>query len=171
MRAALDRSRMHEGAAWHSIAEMQAVVVVGGRELCDEVAAALGAELTVHPAYTVEAALRIAARQPPSLLLFDEPSLGASPLQVFESLRAISPGVRAIVISASMDADHLAKFKNVGPVVRHPLDPERLRATVKNALRLSAMATGVNRMRETGRFDLREEIAAFEANERKKGGA
>jgi DNA-binding NtrC family response regulator len=127
-------------------------LVVGGRELCTEVAAAIGKEAKVISAQGIDAAVRLAARQPPALVLFDELILGSRPLEVVESIRTFAPGMRVVVITGSTDRDRVASFTAVGTVVKHPIDPERLRATVKNALRLAAMATGVNRMRQTGNF-------------------
>jgi hypothetical protein len=128
-------------------------IVVGGREFCDEVAVLLRAHATLTPARTVPGAVRIAARLMPLLAVLAELVFGATPVDEFAPLRAIAPGVRSIVVTTTTDTARLVNLASIGAILKHPIDAARLNVAVTNALRLSAMVTGVRKMQQSSRLD------------------
>jgi len=112
---------------------------------------ALGGEGAVLGARSAALAAKIAAKRPPAVVVVDDEVADSTPEAVVTELRATSPHLRAIVTTRSREPEHTARLTTLGPVLVKPLDAERLRATVRAALRLRSMAAGVERMK-TGEF-------------------
>jgi DNA-binding response OmpR family regulator len=91
-------------------------------------------------------ALWLAARRPPSVVIIDAGSVPA-PAEVLLRLQQIVPHVRALVLTSDPVESGTARWASVGPVLHKPLDPARLRSTVRSLSRLSAMTSGVAEMR------------------------
>lgn len=120
----------------------------------DEVAESLAeVDCVLLGARSEALALQLAARRFPAIVLIDTASV-ADPAELFARLQQIVPHVRAVITTAA-SSGAVARLVAVGPVLRKPLDPERLRATIRSLSRLSAMANCV--------ADMREEAAATQA--------
>lgn len=106
----------------------------------------LADEVELHVANSLDLALKIAGRRPIVVAVMDATMAGASPLDTVVKLRANRPGLRVVFLAEpAFDLDR--RYGQLGPVVRKPLVVERFTDVIRNALRLSSMSAGVQRMR------------------------
>jgi len=101
-------------------------------------------------ARSVEMALKLAERRPPSVLVVDGKIGGLTFLA--ERLRRLSPHLHLLVLVAH---DHTVDPAAPRPpggtsLLRKPIEAMRYRNTLRTVLRLAAMAAGVKRMHGAG---------------------
>jgi len=114
----------------------------------DSVAEALAEiECVLLGARSEALALQLAARRSPSVVIIDAASV-AAPADLVRRLQEIVPHIRALVTTGDAAGAPLAQLATLGPVLRKPLDPERLRSAVRSLSRLSAMTDGVAELRQ-----------------------
>lgn len=104
------------------------------------------AEMEVHVASSVDLALRIAARRPPSIAVIDALVAGPHPAEVYVKLRMVAPGMRALFL-APQNYELDRRCGQVGQVLRKPLTAKRFADALLYAQRLRNMTEGVQRMR------------------------
>jgi DNA-binding NtrC family response regulator len=107
------------------------------------VSAALPEDCAFLGARTREIAIRIASKRPPSLCIVSDTMPDTTPQALVNTLLALSPAMRAMVLTESRQADKTAPLLELGTVHTKPLDPARFRDSVKNALRFCRMFASV----------------------------
>jgi DNA-binding NtrC family response regulator len=108
--------------------------------------AALGKEAEVVVARTREVALLIAGKRPPAVVVIDESLLEGPPFRLIQQMLALSPEMRTVVLSSSDDAARAAHLSLLGPVLKRPVEPAKLRQLVRRALQFSLMASGIRKL-------------------------
>lgn len=118
-------------------------------------------ECALVSARSPEIALKMAERRPPSVLVIGDRIQGLAYLS--ERLRRLTPHLHVLLLTSQDQPQEPNPFSapdpaaarasqraaGVGSVLRKPVDVGRFRSTLRTALRLAAMAAGVNRMRGT----------------------
>jgi DNA-binding NarL/FixJ family response regulator len=131
----------------------QVLLVEPDPEVQREMTGFLDGDLVVLVASSMKAALDIAWKRDPAVAVIDVAALTESAEQTVSALRAASPGLRAVFVSADQDPEHLRKLAGVGAVLLKPVVKERLVQAVRNALRFQGMSAGVEALRaRTGSF-------------------
>ncbi|MEZ4300149.1 MAG: hypothetical protein R3B70_34695 [Polyangiaceae bacterium] len=112
-----------------------------------EIAQAHASEDTeIHVANTLDLALRIAARRPPSIAVLDAGMIGHHSVDAVFKLRALAPGIRFVFLALpALDLDR--RCGQFGPVLRKPITAERFADALRYVQRLRGMSAGVARMR------------------------
>jgi DNA-binding NarL/FixJ family response regulator len=136
------------------MSEAQPVIVLlvgADAETLASVEAALARECALLVARGLDAAQKLAWSRRPAVVVVDDEVKEQTPAAVVDAIRAIAPGVRAVVLTSARDPEYLKALAGLGPVVSKPFEAERIQAAVRSMARLAAMATGVDKMR-TGQF-------------------
>jgi DNA-binding NtrC family response regulator len=107
------------------------------------VSAALPEDCAFLGARTRDIALRVATKRPPSLCIVSDAMPDTTPAALVASLLALSPAMRAMVLTESRQAEKTARLLELGTVHTKPLDAARFHDAVKNALRFCRMFASV----------------------------
>lgn len=114
-----------------------------------------GGDFVVLGASSVKAGLDLASKREPSVAVIDVSALTGSAEQTVAALRAASPGLRAVFLSARHDPEETRKLAGLGVVLLKPVAGERLLQAIRNALRFQGMSAGVELLRaRTGRHSM-----------------
>jgi DNA-binding NtrC family response regulator len=107
------------------------------------VAAALPEGCAFLGARTKDLALRLARKRPPSLCIVCDDMPDTTPEALVSELQALSPPMRAMVLTSSRDGAQTARLRGIGTVHSKPLELDRLRDAITNALRFCKMFESV----------------------------
>jgi DNA-binding NtrC family response regulator len=122
-------------------------------DLHDQVAGALGSDFALLGARTVELALKVAGRRAPAVAVIDAQISTHTAEEIAAELRALSPNVRLVFLTSYHDPRETSRLTALGTLLPKPVDNERLKQAIKNAVRLQGMSAGVERLRtRTGQF-------------------
>jgi DNA-binding NtrC family response regulator len=111
------------------------------------------ASAQVATAKTADQALRLIQRKPPAVLLVGDNLIDSTAEDLVAKARSSAPNVRAILL-ASGDPDAATRLGAMSSLLTKPLDEERVRVAVSNALRLQRMSSTIDRLRkQSGTFE------------------